>query len=123
MKRHVAREAHGRVAGSGSASRTGAAVEIGDEPAQLAVMSAQPIGAPVFKKNVRILGAPGLFDRRGRHGGDGGPGVIDMFDPAELGLRPLRLQPPRQSLGLGHGRPASRLVQPAPIQTSSCVFA
>ncbi|WP_292070632.1 hypothetical protein, partial [Brevundimonas sp. UBA7534] len=76
--------AHGRVAASGSTSRTGAAVKVGGDPAQLAVMTTQAIGAIGFKGLMGIDGAPGLVEGGGRDPANRRLALMKLVEAAHL---------------------------------------
>src|SRR5690606_35761851 len=98
--------AQGLVAASGRSRRGGATVEIGSEPAQLAVMSPQAISPHKVQQFVGVIGAPRLGD--GRNGRPLHGQGLSVMNFNARGLLPL---PPRldaAGLGVTFGRGRAR---------------
>ena len=91
------------------AKRGGATGEIRGEPAQLAVVSAQTIGAAAFQKSVCIIGPFRLGDGDGGRPRRLGLLLFEMLQSTELRDGPRLLVTPRLALrprrGCGLGRP------------------
>ena len=106
---------HGRLAASGR-TRRGAAVDIGGEAAQLAVVLAQTAKAIGIKGRVCIFGAPGLSDggrgRTRRLGGD----VVEYVQATPLAGFALLLKAARRLSRATFRRLRLSCIQSPPVQ-------